>query len=250
MPLFSIITINYNNAKGLQQTMQTVREQTCKNYEYLIIDGGSTDGSVDAIKENESHINIWLSEKDKGIYNAMNKGIDLATGDYLFFLNSGDVFNQNDVLQQIEATAADLKYDYIIGNVQIGDRVLKAKQELSLFYLIEIGLCHQALMIKREAFSQYGKYDESYKIIADSNHLILCLLKYNCPYKYIDVLMATVEAGGVSQQSVAFNLNERKRFLEDHFPLIAGDYREFVKYKRADYIQRGKNFLKRKFPKN
>ena len=92
MKKISIITINYNNCEGLRRTIESVVNQTCRDFEYIIIDGGSTDGSVDVIKRYADNIDYWVSEPDKGIYNAMNKGIRMATGDYVQILNSGDMF--------------------------------------------------------------------------------------------------------------------------------------------------------------
>ena len=101
---YSIITINYNNADGLRRTIESVVSQTYADYEYLIIDGGSTDGSVNAIKEYEDKISYWVSEKDGGIYNAMNKGVKVAHGEYLIFMNSGDVFYNDRVIERIESS--------------------------------------------------------------------------------------------------------------------------------------------------
>ena len=95
---YSIITINYNNSEGLKRTIKSVISQTSKDFEYIIIDGGSTDGSVDIIKQYATHIRYWISEKDKGVYNAMNKGVAQAHGDYCIFMNSGDCFHSSDVL--------------------------------------------------------------------------------------------------------------------------------------------------------
>ena len=111
---FSIITINYNNVEGLRNTIKSVVNQTYTDYEFIIIDGGSTDGSVEVIKEYANIITYWVSEPDKGIYNAMNKGIEVANGEYLNFMNSGDCFYNNDVLQKV----ADyhLEKDMIVGH--------------------------------------------------------------------------------------------------------------------------------------
>ena len=97
----SVITINFNNRDGLRKTIESVVNQTFKDFEYIIIDGGSTDGSVDVIKEYADRIDYWVSEPDKGIYNAMNKGIDVAKGEYCIFMNSGDCFYVNDVYENV-----------------------------------------------------------------------------------------------------------------------------------------------------
>ena len=98
---FSIITINYNNCEGLRRTIESVVNQTCHDFEYIIIDGGSTDGSVDVIKQYADQIDYWVSEPDKGIYNAMNKGVAVAKGEYCLFLNSGDSLHNNSALAKV-----------------------------------------------------------------------------------------------------------------------------------------------------
>jgi glycosyltransferase involved in cell wall biosynthesis len=112
----SIITINYNNADGLQKTIKSVISQTFKNFEYIIIDGHSSDKSIDVIKENENYFAYWCSEKDRGIYDAQNKGIQKAKGDYLLFLNSGDCLENEKVLEKVFALTPkeDLLYGELI----------------------------------------------------------------------------------------------------------------------------------------
>ena len=100
---YSIITVNYNNKEGLRKTIESVVRQTYRDFEFIVIDGGSTDGSTDILKEYDEQINYWVSEKDSGIYNAMNKGIKKSIGDYLIFMNSGDCFYQNDVLETVNS---------------------------------------------------------------------------------------------------------------------------------------------------
>ena len=100
---FSVITISYNNAEGLRKTMESVFSQTCADYEFIVIDGGSNDGSVDIIKNGEQKLSFWCSEADKGVYNAMNKGVSHAKGDYLIFMNSGDTFHGRDALSKVAA---------------------------------------------------------------------------------------------------------------------------------------------------
>ena len=114
-PILSIITINYNNRLGLLKTMQSVVEQSYKNFEYLIIDGGSDDGSLEDILNYEHCLSFWCSEKDKGVYNAMNKGIVKATGEYLLFLNSGDFLLDNQTLSKIVPLLKD--YSIIYGDL-------------------------------------------------------------------------------------------------------------------------------------
>lgn len=110
---YSIITVNYNNKEGLRNTIESVIHQTYRDFEFIVIDGGSTDGSAEVLKEYDSQITYWVSEKDKGIYNAMNKGIAKATGDYLNFMNSGDCFYDEGVLGRVARVETDA--DFIVG---------------------------------------------------------------------------------------------------------------------------------------
>ena len=132
---YSIITINYNNADGLRRTIESVVSQTYADYEYLIIDGGSTDGSVNAIKEYEDKISYWVSEKDGGIYNAMNKGVKVAHGEYLIFMDSGDVFYNDRVLENIESFQKT--DDIIVGRVLTseGQEFMHQPQQLKMYFL-------------------------------------------------------------------------------------------------------------------
>ena len=147
----SIITINYNDCIGLENTIQSVVSQTCNDYEYIVIDGGSTDGSVDVIKKYASKISYWISERDKGIYHAMNKGIDKATGDYCLFLNSGDTLFNNEVLNTIRY---DLTTDIVVGAIRKGTsgyiKRFKIKEPLVLLdFWIENPIPHQSTFIKK-----------------------------------------------------------------------------------------------------
>lgn len=130
---FSIITVNYNNCDGLNKTILSVINQNYKDYEFIVIDGGSTDGSVDIIKLHESYITYWISEKDDGIYQAMNKGIRQAKGEYLNFMNSGDTFFDADVLNNVEKELSN--YDIVIGK-EFHQNPKTGKQQ-QLFYLHE-----------------------------------------------------------------------------------------------------------------
>ena len=114
---YSIITVNYNNKEGLRQTIESVIHQTFRDFEFIVIDGGSTDGSADVLKEYDAQITYWVSEKDNGIYNAMNKGIAKATGDYLNFMNSGDCFYTSDVLESVANYESDADFIVIVAVV-------------------------------------------------------------------------------------------------------------------------------------
>lgn len=246
MPHLSIITINRNNAPGLQKTIDSVFAQTFKNFEYIIIDGGSTDGSLAVIESVKDKTTYWVSEQDKGIYNGMNKGITQAKGAYLFFLNSGDCFASEQVLQQFFGDSSQRNADVLAGNVIVEGHVKKGYEKISLFKILEYSITHQSLFLKRSLFTLYGYYDESYPINADINHLILCLTRHNASYLYKDINLCIMEPGGISSIDSETNKKLRKQFMEKEFPMIAEDYIALIKYKRKDIPNRVRNMIGRK----
>ena len=169
----SVITINYNNCDGLRKTIESVVNQTCRDFEYIIIDGGSTDGSVDVIKQYADKIDYWVSEPDKGIYNAMNKGIAVAHGEYLNFMNSGDCFYESTVVENVLPHLCSA--DFYVGNIYVDNNGHRTKdtmpQEFTpsivLSRLVFSWIPHQASFIKKNAFNKYGYYCEDLRIISD-----------------------------------------------------------------------------------
>lgn len=220
---YSIITINYNNREGLKRTIKSVINQTSKDFEYIIIDGGSTDGSVDIIKQNADHINYWVSEKDKGVYNAMNKGIAQAKGDYLVFMNSSDCFHTPDVLELM----SDFQEDIICGKVFKGNTTIPSghyKPTITLVDLMRGSLPHQAMFIKRELMQKHS-YDENYKILSDWKFCIQTLVFDNCTFRNIDVIVADYDTSGISTNSNGLLPKEREQILKEMFPpRILSDY--------------------------
>lgn len=197
----SIITINLNNKQGLQQTLESVAKQTYTDYELIVIDGNSTDGSTDIIKENESTIAYWVSEPDKGIYNAMNKGIKQAKGDYLHFLNSGDSYTSETILSDIFNGNKDCSF--ICGNFITENKGILKKEEpykdfdwrFSLYRIYSGDLCHQAFFIKADNFEKYGLYDERLKITADWKLFFdaIGIHREDVIYKDIDIVFYNME---------------------------------------------------------
>ena len=167
MNKFTIITINYNNKVGLQKTIKSVFDQSFGDYEYIIIDGGSTDGSEEVIEQCAARLSYWVSESDKGIYHAMNKGIAQAHGEYLVFMNSGDCFHDSSVLEWVAAQKLDV--DIAIGTVEcVGTGRLKVPpcNDLSMMDLCRNHPPHQAAFIRRALFEK-GGFDESLVLVAD-----------------------------------------------------------------------------------
>lgn len=221
---YSIITINFNNKDGLRKTIESVIHQTYCDFEYIVIDGGSTDGSVDIIKEYSRHITYWISEPDKGIYNAMNKGIKAAHGDYLNFMNSGDKYHTSTVLEDIAAMNAD--DDFIIGGYYDCDRKIPymiPAQEVTLLTLLKHTINHQATFIKRCLFEK-RLYDENYIVMADAKFNFQSIIFDNCSVKLADYLVADYDFNGISSNYDIYK-KERHKMLTELFPQrIINDY--------------------------
>lgn len=227
----SIITINYNNAEGLEKTILSVINQTYKNIEYVVIDGGSDDGSKEIIKANEKGIAYWLSEPDEGIYNAMNKGIRASTGDYLLFLNSGDVLIDKDVISEI--VKQKLTEDLICGNLIFdklsGPEKWISEEKVTFKTFFHSTIPHPSTLIKRNVFDIVGMYNESHTIVSDWEFFILATCKYNLTYRHINILISVYSDGGISSNSENFGIikKERQEVLNQHFSYFIKDYESF-----------------------
>jgi glycosyltransferase involved in cell wall biosynthesis len=199
MAKLSIITINYNNKKGLEKTITSVVHQSFADYEYIIIDGGSTDGSVDVIKQYSDRVNYWVSEPDKGIYNAMNKGIRKATGEYCLFLNSGDKFTDKYILNKVFSIS--FSEDLVYGNTLYDNMCQSYPENISLTYLISKSLPHQSTFIKKSLFESIGFYDEENRIVSDWEFFLKAIQLHSCSYKYLSgITISKLESPGISQQ--------------------------------------------------
>lgn len=211
---YSIITINYNNRDGLRNTIESIINQSYKDYEFIVIDGGSTDGSVDIINEYKDRITYWVSEKDNGIYHAMNKGVKAAHGEYLSFINSGDMLFNEHVL---EDCLPYLKWDIVHG---IAENINTPVATLCLIKIpgkkdpFSPTLHHQACLFKKELFDN-EQYDESYKIVSDWKFYIEQILFYNCSFYRMPVKNAMCEGEGVSEKGKALGIKERISVLKE-----------------------------------
>ena len=212
--MISVITINYNNDDGLRKTIDSVVNQKYDDYEYIIIDGGSTDDSVEIIKDYADRIAYWVSEPDKGIYNAMNKGIDVANGDYCIFMNSGDAFCDTRTIERL--VALGLNADIICGNTIMPHRQEPPK-DITFSSLYSGSLCHQCAFIRTELMKKY-KYDEKYKIVSDRKFFVQALILDNCSYKTVDVDIVEYDINGFSANNRALSDYEYSCVLEELIP--------------------------------
>ena len=242
----SIVTINYNNVEGLKETLSSVVEQSYRDIEHIIIDGGSTDGSVDAIKEyvadnpkRESffkHTVNWVSEHDNGIYNAMNKGIKKATGAYIQILNSGDIFAASDVVERMVAEIENaenpellygnmIRKDYATGKIEG-----KSKEvEYSLRQYYSSTMNHDCCYFRRDLFDTYGLYDESLKIVSDWEWFLRAIGLGNVKPIYIDIDVTIFDCSGISETNLELRNKERRQVLEELLPpAILADYDKYA----------------------
>jgi glycosyltransferase involved in cell wall biosynthesis len=223
--LLSIITINYNDAIGLKKTMDSIANQTCKDFEHIVIDGNSNDTSLGVIKAFSYNNLQYKSEADSGIYNAMNKGIEMVTGDYILFLNSGDVLENENVVTSV---IPYLEKDYavlagaIIFNEATGMRLREHPEHLSFSYLVGNAISHPSTFIKRSLFTKYGNYDETFKIVSDWAFFLKVLGLNNETYFKLPETITIFDTTGISSREENFEAayKERRKVLESFFPRV------------------------------
>lgn len=225
----TIITINYNNREGLKKTIASVRSQIDQQFEYIVIDGGSDDGSLEIIKDNEKYIDFYLSEKDSGIYNAMNKGVAHARGEYCLFLNSGDILYDNSVIAEVNASDK-LKDDIVFGKVKNifpngKSDIYSASDHITLMMIIQTGLHHAGSFIRTSLMKKYP-YDEHLKICSDRKFFVQSLIIDNCSYSTLPFIVTEFELGGISFRRTDLAMEESWRIMEELFPpRLVSDYR-------------------------
>lgn len=208
----SIITVNLNNKSDLKITIDSIKSQSFKDFEYIIIDGGSTDGSLEVIKQNSDIVDFWISEPDQGIYDAMNKAINIAVGEYCFFINSGDYLYSNDILLKIfnKGIEADLIYGNVI--FALHDVIYDGFFDYTKFLYKNI--CHQSIFYKRKVLLENNLFDTKYRLLAD---YVLNIQLFINDFKiyYIDEIISVYQGGGQSETSIDFN------FIEDYFQIVS-----------------------------
>ena len=233
--MISIITITYNAERWLERTMQSVLAQSCKDYEYIIVDGASKDGTVDIIKRLEPEFEgrlSWKSEPDKGLYDAMNKGIARAKGDFLWFVNAGDEIYAPDTLAHIVAVATD-DTDIVYGKacivnaegVKVSEHHKVTPSDLQRKHLLNgLVVCHQAILVRR---SIADKYNTDYRICADYEWVVKAVTASR-KNVYLDEYVCKFLTEGVSQKQRKRAWKERFRIMRDHYGLCATLWAHFL----------------------
>lgn len=223
----TIITINLNNAKGLEETIASVAAQKNAEFEYLIIDGGSTDQSTALLAKHQKHISAFISEKDNGVYHAMNKGIKLAKGKYLLFLNSGDTLSRHHVITDLlEYLKTNPQKDIYYTDVIFVDKIKKFAygypfpKQLDMTYFLTRSICHQISVIRRSLFDELGYYDESYRLVSDwAFFLKACHKGYS--YQHIDkFFLSNYLRNGSSSDYISCN--------KERIQVIKTEYKEYL----------------------
>ncbi len=238
----SIVTINYNHKEGLRKTVESVVGQTYRYIEYIVIDGGSTDGSTDVIRLYEKAISYWISEPDKGIYNAMNKGVAKATGGYVLFLNSGDYLASPTIIDEVRNELSSNE-DVIFGLLKTypSNRIGYTDVHLPLT-MHDFFKCspvpHPASFIKKDLFQEM-KYDETLKIVSDWKFFLQAIVFKGCSCKKIEKVITIFEDEGLSSSNINFCNDERIAVLKKLLPTaIFADYFKFtsgMEYKSGNY---------------
>lgn len=221
LPKISVITVCYNSVKTIEQTILSVINQSYPNIEYIIIDGGSTDGTVNIIKKYESKIAFWESSPDKGIYDAMNKGIKIATGDYIATLNSDDWYYDSNVIQDIvNVINSNSNIDIIHGSINICDidgniryTILGDKEPWKNIQKY-MPVWQPTMFVKRELYEKYGFYDLNYKIAADYEFIFRVINK--CNFYCLDKIITNMRDGGVSNTRLLYINKENYKIRKQY----------------------------------
>ena len=221
----SIITINYNQAGGLKKTLDSLREQSFNDFELLLIDGGSDDGSVELVKKNKDMITYWISEKDNGIYDAQNKGILKAKGKYLLFLNSGDTLVNKLVLQDFNTFCNGNNFQLIYGDTLVFDESGKLQQQIvqpdpiEEYYFYNNTLNHQSCFIQKQLFDKFGLYKLEYKICSDFEFFLNVYMNQKEAYVHFNKFVANYSLGGISSDKKNYQkvVDEKEMILAKYF---------------------------------
>jgi glycosyltransferase involved in cell wall biosynthesis len=233
----SIVTINLNNFKGLESTLKSVVYQTYKNIEFIVIDGGSIDGSVELLTKYNSKITFWNSEKDKGVYQAMNKGLTLASGEYIIFMNSGDIFYDDDVIYNFTklCKGEDLIYGLTIWShtnmYWNPPRGIRLRDTIN-----KVLIPHQATFYKLSKIKQIGGYNENYKIVSDWIMFVDFIIQ-GFSYNKIELVVCLSEPAGLSLTNISIIKSEQISYLKQK------KYKYLIGYFYFSFVDKLKRFF-------
>lgn len=238
---FSIITVCKNSENSIENTLLSVINQTYKNYEHIIVDGVSTDNTLSIIEKYRDNISMVISEPDDGLYDAMNKGINLSSGDYLFFLNSDDQYFSIDVLEKVVEQVQNADYDLIYGDIAVSDNEtckvsIQKHNKFNKIYLMKNTPCQPGTFYKKEVFNNYGNFDINFKIVSDHEWFLRVLLNNKLNIKYLGFPITIFNIGGLSTNKNREEklIYERNLMLDKYFSKFERNSFEFIsKYCRS-----------------
>ena len=232
-PKISVVTVVYNSAALIENTVKSIINQSYSHIEYIVVDGGSTDGTIDILNRYKKNISTLISEPDRGIYDAMNKGIRLATGDFVVFINSGDKFSSPDILEKIFSNPDAAQADVIYGDTDITDsdgNIIHSRRhrppETLDWKSFKRGMlvCHQSFIARRNLIDSY---DLTYRYAADFDWCIRILKKSKSVHNSRQVISLFLE-GGQTRKTIVPGLKERFRIMRHHYGLISAIYRNII----------------------
>ncbi len=217
----SLLTVSFNSAATIEQTIQSVLSQDYSNIEYIIVDGNSTDGTQRIIESYDAKISKWISEPDHGIYDAMNKAVNRATGDVVGIINSDDFYPQNTILSQVAKAFSDPAVDAVFGDLTVVDpsnltRVVRRYSSLKWSpekFAWGFMPAHPTFFVRRKYYEEFGLFKTDYRIAADYELLIRFLYVHKLNYRYLPLTMVTMRRGGVSSRGFHSNIFLNREIL-------------------------------------
>jgi glycosyltransferase involved in cell wall biosynthesis len=241
-PTVSVITVCLNDREGLARTLDSIARQTFADREVVVVDGGSTDGSVEEIRARAHAVTDWSSEKDAGIYDAQNKGVRRATGTYCLFLNAGDTFVSDQALAELFQGGAseDILYGDVIWEEAGARRVQKMPARISLRFFMGTNLPHQCTAIRRALFERLGPYDTSLRITADYEFFLRAIVVHGATTRHVAAPIAVQVRGGVSTRPESFGRLRAERLLAREralSPVLRDHWEEYLAAKRGPVLQ-------------
>lgn len=226
----SIITANLNNARGLQNTIESIKDINYSTFEHIIIDGGSTDSSLDVIKNHSQNISYYISEPDNGIYDALNKGLKIAKGDWISFMNSGDMFCSKNILPEIFCKEIEDDLFILYGNTLVTetDKRIIPPSKINKCYFYFNTICHQSVFFRRKLFDQIGLYSLAYKVLSDKEFFLRAYM-HNYKFSYINLDICRWEAEGFSSRNRKIANSEVKILNKKYYTVLEQFILFFIK---------------------
>lgn len=215
-PRVSIVMATYNPGDALEETLHSIYSQTWRDYEIVVIDGGSSDGTLNFLRNQGDRIGSWISETDEGVYDAYNKGIEMARGEWVYFIGAGDVLADDNVLERI--FSSPIRGNLIYADVFFGKEGRRYDGKFSRFKICRRNICHQSIFYSRSLFRDVGKFENKYRILADRAFNMKCFGDRRVHPVYLDMVVAVFKKGGLSDTGPDCEFDEdRLSLVREYF---------------------------------